>query len=98
MTLSNLIQPVLAAAPILMEMMSILLILTAGSVLIIMFKPMLLGIWRASKLYVKQYLSQERQHSRAKHKNLQSIYQAANDLEISSPSAAAEIRSLSARI
>lgn len=62
MSLANFIQPLLAAVPTLMKMTSVLLVLTAVSVVIVMFKPMLLGIWRASRLYLKQISHQQRQN------------------------------------
>ena len=63
----------------------------------VVFKPMLLGMFRAVALFLKQD-SQEDRASQRNYRNMQIIYQAANELEGRSPSMASELRALSARV
>ncbi|PRC93356.1 hypothetical protein [Solimicrobium silvestre] len=98
MILTTLEQPILAAVPALAAFTFKFLLIGGFVAFVILFKPMLLGIWRATKLHLKQYFSKEQQNLRLNLKNRQLIYKAVNDLDGHSPSLAAEIRALSARI
>ncbi len=77
-------------------------ILLAGCVilLVIMFKPLLKGLWRATALTVKRIFQRYMKYRQLKlnERELQRLYQTVNELEIHSPTMAAEIRAMSTRI
>lgn len=52
---STLIHTVLNAMPVLIQMAYWIVLLSFVVMLTVMFKPMLVGLWRASRLFVKQF-------------------------------------------
>jgi hypothetical protein len=64
---------------------------------LIVFKPLLLGMLRASLLLLHPKLSREEKTAKRNLRNILTIHRMASDLDNSSPSMAAELRAIAAR-
>lgn len=65
--------------------------------MLIVFKPLIIGMLRAALLLLQPKLSREEKTAKRNLRNILTIRRIANDLDNSSPSMAAELRALAAR-
>ena len=65
--------------------------------MLIVFKPLIVGMLRACLLLLQPKLSREEKTAKRNLRNILTIRRMANDLDSSSPSMAAELRALAAR-
>jgi hypothetical protein len=65
--------------------------------LLVVFKPLIVGMLRAALLLLQPKLSREEKMAKRNLRNILTIRRMANDLDRSSPSMAAELRALAAR-
>lgn len=74
-----------------------LAIFTILATLVFVFKPLLIGIVRATQLVLHPRISAQQRHLLSKLKGARQMYRLANDVEANQPNLAAEIRFIAAR-
>ncbi|MDO8702864.1 MAG: hypothetical protein Q7U12_12985 [Undibacterium sp.] len=65
--------------------------------MLVVFKPLIVGMLRAALLLLQPRLTREQKSAKRNLRNILAIRRVANDLDSSSPSMAAELRALASR-
>lgn len=77
--------------------LAVVLGLSLFTMLVMVFRPLVVGIWRAAVLVVKPRLSLEERASRRNMRGVLMLNRMANEFDTSQPNLAAELRNLASR-